>query len=131
MLGEAARSTVVRALEEEMRTSPRVRALVAAGGTLGRPATRRRVYYKWQGLHWVLASLADIGYPHGDKALFHIRDRVLELWLAPQYFREHDAKTRAAAYGKASVPRMNGRYRRCGSQQGKRPLLGNRAGHRR
>lgn len=92
--------------------------MLAAGAMLGRPATRRRVYYKWQGLHWVLARLADIGYPRGDKALFPIRDRVLDLWLGPQYFREYDAKTRAAGYGKSAVPRMNGRYRRCGSQQG-------------
>ena len=118
VLGESPRSKALRELGEEIRSSPRVRALLAAGGTLGRPETRRRVYYKWQGLHWVLASLADIGYPRGDKSLHPIRDRVVDLWLGPQYFREYDAKTQEAAYKGGAVPRVDGRYRRCGSQQG-------------
>jgi hypothetical protein len=76
------------------------------------------VYYKWQGLHWVLASLADLGYPAGDKALFPIRDRLVEFWLDPSYFREFEARTKAEAYRQRGVPNMRGRYRRCASQQG-------------
>jgi hypothetical protein len=75
------------------------------------------VYYKWQGLHWVLASLADIGYPVGDESLYPLRDRILELWLRPSYFYEFVARTKAEAY-RVGVPQIRGRYRRCASQQG-------------
>lgn len=34
-------------------------------------------YTKWQGGHWVLAALADLGYPAGDKDLFPLRDQLL------------------------------------------------------
>ena len=108
----------MRALREEIRGSKTVRALLARRHQLGRPGTARSVYYHWQGLHWVVASLADLGYPEGDKTLFPIRDRLLEFWLGPSYFTEFVAKTKSAAYAKRGVPLMEGRYRRCASQQG-------------
>lgn len=118
VLGETRGSKAIRTLEEEVRRSPRVRALLSRRDQHGRPGTTRRVYYKWQGLHWVLASLADLGYPRGDESLFPIRDRVLEVWLGPSYFHEFDARTAASSYARRGVPIMRGRYRRCGSQQG-------------
>lgn len=118
VLGENARSPRLTALGEEIRTSPRIRALLSRRTQLGRPGTARAVYYKWQGLHWVLASLADLGYPPGDDALRSIRDRVLDFWLSPAYFHEFEAKTEAAAYRQRGVPIVQGRYRRCASQQG-------------
>jgi hypothetical protein len=80
--------------------------------------TARQVYYKWQGLHWVLAGLADLGYPPGDESLFPICDRVVGFWTGPSYFREFAAKTKADAYRQRGVPVMDGRHRRCASQQG-------------
>ena len=118
ILGEERGSRRVQALEEEVRRSARIRALLARRSQLGRPGTARSVYYKWQGLHWVLASLADLGYPEGDKTLYPIRDRVAEFWLRPTYFTEFEARTQAEAYRHEGVPRMRGRYRRCASQQG-------------
>ncbi|MGH2796276.1 MAG: hypothetical protein ACRDM0_01060 [Thermoleophilaceae bacterium] len=118
VLGESPRSKPIRALREEIRASPRVRALLSRRDQLGRAGTARSVYYKWQGHQWVLASLADLGYPEGDAALHPIRDRILELWLRPHYFREFEARTGAAAYRGTGVPLMQGRYRRCASQQG-------------
>jgi hypothetical protein len=120
VLGEDRDSKAIRALEEEIRTSPRVRALLSRRKDLGRPGTARQVYNKWQGVHWVLARLADIGYPREDASLVPIRDRVLECWLKPAYFREFEAKTEAEAYKRHhdGVPVMRGRARRCGSQQG-------------
>src|SRR6266571_3805687 len=118
VLGEDPESKASRALREEIRESPRVRALLSRGGQLGRPWTTRRVYYKWQGLHWVLASLADLGYPRGDATLNPIRDRILEFWLKPSYFEEFVARTEDEAYLHPGVPVMQGRYRRCASQQG-------------
>ncbi len=118
VLGEERSAKAVRALEEEVRKSPRVRTLLSRRAHLGRPGTAHSVYYKWQGLHWVLASLADLGYPEADQTLGPMRDRLLEFWLNPNYFREYDATTAAQAYRLRGVPRMEGRYRRCASQQG-------------
>jgi hypothetical protein len=116
--GDDPGSRPMRALREEIRRSPRVRTLLGRRDQFGRPGTARQVYYKWQGLHWVLAALADLGYPEGDEGLVAIRDRVVGFWTAPAYFHEFEAKTRAAAYRERGVPVIRGRYRRCGSQQG-------------
>jgi len=118
VLGENPRSRAMRPLREEIRTSARVRAILSRRTQLGRAGTARQVYYKWQGLHWVLASLADLGYPAGDESLFPIRDRVVGFWTGPNYFHEFVAKTKAEAYRQRGVPVMEGRYRRCASQQG-------------
>ena len=118
VLGEDPGARSIRSLREEIRRSPKVHALLSRRHELGRPGTRRQVYYKWQGIHWVLASLADLGYPEGDESLHPLRDRVLELWLGPGYFQEFVARTQAAAYRGRGVPLMRDRYRRCGSQQG-------------
>src|SRR5438094_10218570 len=118
VLGEDPNSKSIRLLREEIRSSPTVRALLSRRDQLGRPGTRRQVYYKWQGLHWVLASLADLGYPEGDESLFPIRDRVVGLWTGANYFREFEATTERQAYAHPGVPLVRGRYRRCGSQQG-------------
>ena len=118
VLGENRASKRARALQEEIRGSARVRALLSRRDQLGRADTARQVYYKWQGLHWVLARLADLGYPEGDKSLHPMQDRVLEFWLGPSYFHEFDARTKAEAYRQRGVPLMRGRYRRCASQQG-------------
>src|SRR5688500_12251431 len=116
--GEDPKSKAIRALQEEIRRSPRVRALLSRREQLGRPGTARRVYYKWQGVHWVLASLADLGYPAGDKRLHPIRDRVMDFWLGPSFFHEFEVSTAAASYRQRGVPVIRGRHRRCGSQQG-------------
>jgi len=118
VLGDDRRSKPMRGLQAEIRRSPRVRALLSRRAQLGRAGTARQVYYKWQGLHWVLAALADLGYPEGDESLFPIRDRVVGFWTGPGYFHEFTAATSAASYGKRGVPLIHGRYRRCGSQQG-------------
>ena len=118
VLGETRESSGIRELEREVRLSPRVRTLFARRDKRGLLRGIPNPYTKWQGAHWVLATLADIGYPRGDRSLFAMRDQVLHRWLAPVYHREFEATTAAASYGKAGVPRMRGRYRRCASQQG-------------
>jgi hypothetical protein len=118
VLGENPRSRTMRALREEVRISARVHALLSRRTQLGRVGTARQVYYKWQGLHWVLAGLADLGYPAGDAGLFPIRDRVVDFWTGPSYFHEFAVNTKAEAYRQRGVPVMEGRHRRCASQQG-------------
>jgi hypothetical protein len=117
VLGESPRSRSLQRLREEIRGSATVRALLSRRTQLGRAGTARQIYYKWQGLHWVLTTLADLGYPPGDKSLFPIRDRILDFWTRPIYFHEFEARTKQAAYRQRGVPVMQGRHRRCASQQ--------------
>ena len=77
-LGEDPESDVVRRLADEIRESPRVRALLAHRDASGRITSGRNVYAKWQGAHWILAHLADLGYPPGDETLFPVRDQILD-----------------------------------------------------
>jgi hypothetical protein len=61
-------------------------------------------YAKWYGAHWVLATLADLGYPPGDESLLPLRDQPLR-WLLS---RDHERK----------IKTIDGRVRRCASQEG-------------
>jgi hypothetical protein len=77
------------------------------------------VYAKYTGAHWVLADLADIGYPPGDVSLAPLRDQVLDHWLAPAHTRERIVEREAARYkSRPGVPIIDGRARRCASQEG-------------
>jgi hypothetical protein len=118
VLGEPRDTTAVRDLERRVRSSPLVAGLLAPGGVPGKPGTARGVYHYWQGRHWILAALSDLGYPRGDPALAPLRDRALKLWLRPGYFRSLEVRSRAEARWKDGVPVIRGRARRCASQQG-------------
>jgi hypothetical protein len=118
VLGEAPTSRGIRDLQREIQRSPRVRTLLADQTPDGRLAPKRHVYDKWRGAHWALASLADLGYPPGDRALLPIRDQLMECWLAKEmFYDEFEVATKAKSYGKRGVPIMDGRHRRCASQQ--------------
>lgn len=108
----------IQALEGEIRQSARVKALLQHVDDTGTLQGSRGVYDKWQGAHWVLMTLADIGYPRGDRALAPLVDEVLKTWLAPRYFSEFVAERKADAYAQDAVPVMEGRHRTCTSQQG-------------
>ena len=118
-------SRAIRQLESEIRVSPTVRALLRDRDAKGRMRHRRDIYDKWQGAHWVLAALADIGYPAGDESLKPMLDQVLEHWLDDRFFREFAAHKKADAYKghHGGVPVMCGRHRRCASQQGRALLV--------
>ncbi len=87
---------------KDVRRSPEAKALLSS-------VVLDPVYRKWRGTHWVLADLADIGYPPRAKELKPLIDLVVDRWLGPQFYREE---------GHGAVPLIAGRYRRCGSQQG-------------
>jgi hypothetical protein len=61
-------------------------------------------YDKWFGAHWILCILADLGYPEGDETLKPLIDQCYD-WLLS---KEH------AKY----IQTINGRVRRCASQEG-------------
>jgi hypothetical protein len=118
VLGESESSRGIRSLGREIKRSPRVAALLAGRAPDGRLLRGGHVYAKWQGAHWVMATLADIGYPPGDAELKPIRNQLLDAWLAPEFFDEWECTSKAKVYARRGVPVMHGRHRRCASQQG-------------
>jgi hypothetical protein len=118
VLKESVNNRRIRALQHEIRSSSRVRRLLSGRDASGR-LRGRGVYDKWRGAHWVLATLADIGYPRGDKSLQPMRDQLMERWLNREsFYEEFEADTKAGSYGRRGVPIIQGRHRRCASQQG-------------
>src|SRR2546428_10521880 len=116
--GERPDAPAIRPLQRAIRRSRRVRDRLSGVDTRDRVNGMRDPYTKWQGAHWVLAALADLGYPGRDRSLFALRDQVLDRWLGDTYYEEHDASSAAEAYRKGGGPRMQGRDRRCAAQQG-------------
>ena len=69
VLGEDRCSTEIQSLEREIKGSSRVKALLHKEDSTGILRNAKNIYDKWQGTHWVLMTLADIGYPQGDESL--------------------------------------------------------------
>ena len=61
-------------------------------------------YQKWTGAHWRLVSLVELGISKGHRPSVRATDLVLEWLLGEAHVR--------------NVPRINGLYRRCASQEG-------------
>jgi hypothetical protein len=61
-------------------------------------------YKKWQGAHWRLVSLVELGLPAGDERALAAADRVLA-WLTGSGHRTR-------------IPTIDGLVRRCASQEG-------------
>jgi hypothetical protein len=102
VLGEEQGSQTIRALRREIHGSTRVKALLGERDAEGRIPFHP--YGKWFGAHWVLAALADIGYPPGDASLHPLRDQVYGWLLSEDHL--------------PSVQVLNGRPRRHASQEG-------------
>ena len=102
VLGKKLESTEIKKLQEEIKSSRRVKLLLSERGDDGKIPFNP--YAKWYGAHWVLASLADIGYPSGDESLIPLREQVYG-WL---FSKKHEKKIKA----------IHGRTRRCASQEG-------------
>lgn len=78
LLSEEARPAKIKTLQEEVRASDRVSTLLdIPAGKSGKPLG---AYSKWQGAHWTLVDLAEIGMPPGDARLIPLRDHVYA-WL--------------------------------------------------
>jgi hypothetical protein len=102
VLGEDPESPGITKLREEIRTSPRAALLLSERDKDSKIPFHP--YSKWYGAHWVLASLADIGYPPGDESLIPLREQVYK-WL---FGKSHQKRIRT----------IEGRVRRCASQEG-------------
>ena len=101
VLGLSPDSAEVAAVREEVRASERVRRLLAERDADGR--IPHGPYAKWYGAHWVLTTLADIGYSPGDESLIPLREQEYA-WLLSD---KHEKAIRT----------LQGRVRRCASQE--------------
>jgi len=91
---------------EAIRTCERVKALLNHRNRKGEIDTHP--YKKWQGTHWTLAMMAELEYPAGDLSLIPLREQVLG-WLF-------------SAQQQKYIRNINGRVRRCASQEGNAAL---------
>ena len=103
--------------QEAIRSSSRAKSLLSTRDESGR--IRGYVYAKYTGAHWVLADLADMGYPSGDSSLAPVADQVQELWLSPSQTKERVVDGESARYkSKPGIPIIDGCAGRCASQEG-------------
>jgi len=112
VLGRELESVEIKNLQEEIKSSPQVRLLLSTSPLRAVVNSERdqdgkipfHPYAKWYGAHWVLASLADIGYPPGDESLIPLREQVYN-WLLSSHHEKN-------------IQTIEGRVRRCASQEG-------------
>jgi hypothetical protein len=91
-------SSEARKAGETVRKSSIVTTLITTCDRTG------STYKKWDGAHWVLSILSDLGYPPGDESLRPMMDDVYDTWLS----KAHEKNIRM----------LDGRVRRCASQEG-------------
>jgi hypothetical protein len=99
VLGKDAASPAARQAALEVQKSALVQALIA---TCDRA---HGAYKKWDGAHWVLSILADLGYPPGNEALRPLMEVTFAAWLSQEHTFKHFRV-------------IEGRVRRCASQEG-------------
>jgi hypothetical protein len=99
ILGKEDDSPEAGSAREEVREAPLVKALIA---TCDRS---RSAYKKWDGAHWVLSILGDLGYPTKNETLLPLMEDTFNEWMN----REHETK---------HLRVIDGRVRRCASQEG-------------
>src|SRR6266446_1195949 len=102
VLDRRSNSKEVLAAEKQIPNGPTVKTLLsgqrADGGFGVHP------YQKWTGAHWRLVSLVELGIPAGFRPAVKATDLVLKWLLGESHL--------------SNVPKINGRYRRCASQEG-------------
>jgi len=101
-------------LERQIARSELARRLLRLRGKDGRIMTyagrgQTHPYQKWQGPHWTLVCLAEIGYTAGDLSLKPMMDQFYEWLLAPSHLRFPHTLI---------LPGQEDRVRRCGGQEG-------------
>src|SRR5262245_45467616 len=86
LLSDDPRSARVQKLREQVKDSPRVKGLLSEKRKDGKIPWHP--YAKWDGAHWVLAALAELGYPPNDKSLIPLREQVNK-WLLSSDHKEY------------------------------------------
>jgi hypothetical protein len=98
VLGNPDDSSVARRARAEVQDASLIKTLIAKCDRRG------SAYKKWDGAHWVLSLLADLGYSSGDESLRPLMEDTFRAWLSPQH-QKH-------------IRLIDGRTRRCASQEG-------------
>jgi hypothetical protein len=98
VLGKGDDSPPASRARAEVRDAPLIRSLIA---TCDRQSS---AYKKWDGAHWVLSILGDLGYPAGDETLRPLMAHTFNTWLSKAHEKH--------------IKMINGRIRRCASQEG-------------
>ena len=102
VLGEEPGSPPAVRAAELVRNSPLVATLLSERSPDG--SLPHHPYKKWNGGHWILSLLADLGYPPGDRSLQPLLEASLDYFLG--------------AGREQSLRIIEGRTRRCGSMEG-------------
>jgi hypothetical protein len=102
LLGQPETAAAVRRERKQITDGPIIRTLLDFPGKEVHP------YRKWTGLHWRLASLADLGLPPGNAAADAALDRELE-WLTGKQRRAAIKPVRGLYRSHASLD-ANGLY---------------------
>lgn len=104
LAGESESSPALSRLRRAIGSSAMAkRLLLALNGERFNP------YRKWQGPHWTLYSLAEIGFPAGDERLLPLRQRVMNWMFAPAFLKPPST---------VFLPDQPLRPRRCASMEG-------------
>jgi hypothetical protein len=83
VLGAADNSAEAIQARERVRQSALARALIDTC------ACDRHAYKKWDGAHWVVALLADLGYPPGDDTIHPLMDKTIDTWISAAQDKDH------------------------------------------
>jgi hypothetical protein len=100
-----------RRRRQQVVQTPNVRRLLAhrrPDGTI-RHGNEYHAYRKFQGAHWTMASLAEIGYPPADHNLLPVAEQIHGWLTSPQHLRPPSTVVIAG---------QEDRVRRCASQEG-------------
>lgn len=102
---------IERDLRARVAGSSNVQRLLGHRQTDGtiRPGVEYHAYRKFQGAHWTMAALAELGYPRGDPSLQPVVDQI-HAWLRhPKHMKPPSTQV---------FPGQEDRVRRCASQEG-------------
>jgi hypothetical protein len=101
-LGEDSSSSKHAIVRKQLGSSPIIQRLLSNRDIHGRFPFHP--YDKWFGAHWVLSILADLGYPEGDESLKPLLEQSSDWLLSNEHAQ--------------NIKTINGRVRRCASQEG-------------
>jgi hypothetical protein len=100
-----------RRRRQQVAETSNVRRLLSHRGPDGtiRLGNEYHGYRKFQGAHWTMAALAELGYPPGDQSLLPVVDQVHEWLSSPKHLSPPSTQV---------IPGQEDRVRRCASQEG-------------
>ncbi len=116
LLSEDPDSKGILALREEVKSSKTVQTLLSERKSDG--SIRWHPYAKWDGAHWVLAALADLGYPFSDKSLEVLGEQVYKWLLSKERVEYTESRPYRHHPPPALMPMIKERPRIHGSMEG-------------